>query len=174
MKRIWRIFNVYLFLGTSLGLIIYFLGIVYPPSRVISGEGMLLALSSFVMSFSVIIIFRLIVLVDKKKIGDFFEMELIKIFNKNFPYKKQREYVESLLFSVIFLAMLGSLVYLGVNILSNGGEEIVKTFTLKFPSVFSMFSGVFVFLLVVFLATFAVEMILLYLGVHKNYVSEYV
>ncbi|MBU1136150.1 MAG: hypothetical protein KJ559_01430 [Nanoarchaeota archaeon] len=172
MLRFWKVFAIYIYLGTSLGLVVYVFGINYPPLSLISdSDSWIIALAPFIISFSSIMIFRFVILLDKTKICKKIGLEFVEKINRRFPYDKQKSYIESFLFSIIFLSVFSSLMYLGIQIITTQNKNIIKTISLVLPSFFQLSFFIFIFLIILTILTFISEIILYTVGVHyeKSY-----
>jgi hypothetical protein len=171
LKHFWKMLTLYTFIGITLGLIIYFLGVTYPPFKAIEKiSNKEKAIASFVMSFMSIILFRLIILLDKNKICKKLGLDFIPRLNKNFNYKKQKDYIESLLFSIIFLAIFGTLMSVGVKLIYGNSLQLdFQQFSINIDIILALT----VFVLVLFIVTFAVELMLEIFGVHEEYLESY-
>ena len=171
--RIWKILQVYLYLGTSLGLIIYFIGILFPPIRTAAteiGPTQTLAGASFIISFLTIILLRVIILSDKNKMcSRYLCMDFISKWNKGFDYKKQKDFLESFLFSLIFISVFGTLIYFGTIFITQGILEL--NFGIKLTTTFFVY--ILLFILLVGFITIITEFFLKLVGVHKEYSIEF-
>lgn len=172
--RLNKVIFTYLPLGVSLGLILFLIGISLPPAKaVISGiTDAKIALSAFLISFISVMSIRLIVLADKSRLVKKIGLVFVDKFVKEFNYKKQKEYVESFLFSIIFLTVFTTLMYAGVKIILGEALQGAINFTYNInPIAFTMF--LFSFLTSFYLASIIIELLLAGIGVHKEYIKRY-
>jgi len=168
--------GIYVTLGITLGFIFSFLLKNITGIDTATNNQLELLLLSFSVSFSLVIILRISVLLNKSNIiakilPKRYENKL-QTRSQNYPYHQLKNEFQSFLFSIFLTAILSLVVYFFYNLLFKSENILAFSLAMKFISLRNYTVFVILFILALGIITFLGEVLLYYIGVHPKCSEE--